>query len=259
MLFGSARYVRERALTGPNRAEFRTARWFNSSSVSINLTYAVALPCRINFRPAVSVASHSGGLATGQNFFSFSFSLSASPSLPFLPPSLLCWSAPNFSNLLQTRNFSGKACGSSFLSGFLHIDAYPPNANQGFDIPFAVVHFSGFFANMSFADNSLQVPLLSKLQEEISVLSCTEVLLVPLTTPDFSMPYNVITITCTVFALYFGSLLNALWRRVGEEERLLRGKGKKAGPLTLMLSKLFAKLQGKPWEPPKPSQSPPSK
>lgn len=47
----------------------------------------------------------------------------------------------------------------------------------------------------------------------------------PLTTPDFSMPYNVITITCTVFALYFGSLLNALRRRTGEEERLLRGKG----------------------------------
>lgn len=39
------------------------------------------------------------------------------------------------------------------------------------------------------------------------------------------MPYNVITITCTVFALYFGSLLNALRRRRGEEERLLQGKG----------------------------------
>ncbi|XP_051113184.1 uncharacterized protein LOC127239196 [Andrographis paniculata] len=146
-----------------------------------------------------------------------------------------------------------------FDKGFLHIDEYPPDANQGFDIPSAVVHFSGFLANMSFTDNSLQVPLLSKLQEEIPVLSYTEVLLVPLTTPDFSMPYNVITITCTVFALYFGSLLNALRRRVGEEERLLRGKGKKPGPLTLMLSKLLAKLQGKPWEPPKPSQSPPSK
>lgn len=62
-------------------------------------------------------------------------------------------------------------------------------------------------------------------QEKNRVLAYTEVLLVPLTTPDFSMPYNVITITCTVFALYFGSLLNALRRRVGEEQRLLKSKG----------------------------------
>lgn len=63
-------------------------------------------------------------------------------------------------------------------------------------------------------------------QERNAVLSYTEVLLVPLTTPDFSMPYNVITITCTVFALYFGSLLNGLRRRVSEEERLLKSRGK---------------------------------
>lgn len=63
------------------------------------------------------------------------------------------------------------------------------------------------------------------LQAKNSVLSYTEILLVPLTTPDFSMPYNVITITCTVFALYFGSLINALRRRVGEEERLLKSRG----------------------------------
>ncbi|KAK4440481.1 GPI transamidase component PIG-T [Sesamum alatum] len=144
-----------------------------------------------------------------------------------------------------------------FDKGFLHIDEYPPDANQGFDIPSAVVRFNDFLTNISFDDNSLKrVPILSKLEENIPVLSYTEVLLVPLTTPDFSMPYNVITITCTIFALYFGSLLNALRRRVGEEERLLREKAaKKMGPLTLMLSKLSAKLRRKQWEPPKPSSS----
>ena len=64
------------------------------------------------------------------------------------------------------------------------------------------------------------------MQEKSPVMSYTEALLVPLTTPDFSMPYNVITITCTVFALYFGSLLNVLRRRVAEEERFLKDKGK---------------------------------
>nr|KJB10182.1 hypothetical protein B456_001G188000 [Gossypium raimondii] len=117
-----------------------------------------------------------------------------------------------------------------FDKGFLHIDEYPPDANQGFDIPSAI--------------------------EKSPVMSYTEVLLVPLTTPDFSMPYNVITITCTVFALYFGSLLNALRRRVAEEERFLKDKAaKKMDRIPLLLSKLSAKLRGRHLEGP---QAPPA-
>ncbi|XP_021273638.1 GPI transamidase component PIG-T isoform X1 [Herrania umbratica] len=145
-----------------------------------------------------------------------------------------------------------------FDKGFLHIDEYPPDANQGFDIPSAIISFPNFHASMFFLeDGSLnKSPLLSKFQEKSPVMSYTEVLLVPLTTPDFSMPYNVITITCTVFALYFGSLLNVLRRRVAEEERFLKDKAtKKTGQLPLLLSKLSAKLRGRPWEPP---HSPPS-
>ncbi|KAL6968005.1 hypothetical protein U1Q18_033809 [Sarracenia purpurea var. burkii] len=141
-----------------------------------------------------------------------------------------------------------------FDKGFLHIDEYPPDANQGFDIPSALVSFPDFQASVNFLEDasSKESPLLLKLQERTRVLSYTEVLLVPLTTPDFSMPYNVITITCTVFALYFGSLLNVLRRRVGEEERFLKA-AKKNGQLPSLLSKLYAKLRGRAWEP---SQSP---
>ncbi|XVF21368.1 hypothetical protein REPUB_Repub12eG0084400 [Reevesia pubescens] len=145
-----------------------------------------------------------------------------------------------------------------FDKGFLHIDEYPPDANQGFDIPSAIISFPNFHASMIFLeDGSLnKSTLLSKFQEKSPVMSYTEVLLVPLTTPDFSMPYNVITITCTVFALYFGSLLNVLRRRVAEEERFLKDKAaKKNGQLPLLLSKLSAKLRGRRWEPP---QSPPA-
>ncbi|CAH9129527.1 unnamed protein product [Cuscuta epithymum] len=149
-----------------------------------------------------------------------------------------------------------------FDKGFLHIDEYPPDADQGFDIPSAVVSFPEFTTSLHFAeDNStVTVPILSKLQNERPVVSYTEVLLVPLTTPDFSMPYNVITITCTVLALYFGSLLNALRRRPDEEERLLKRKASKGtGRSTMLLSKLYSKLRGRPWEPHTPlSTSPPS-
>ncbi|KAM1634783.1 hypothetical protein ACFXTN_011670 [Malus domestica] len=143
-----------------------------------------------------------------------------------------------------------------FDKGFLHIDEYPPDANQGFDIPSAIISFPNFHTSMQFfKDESVdKSSILSRFQENSTVLAYTEVLLVPLTTPDFSMPYNVITITCTVCALYFGALLNVLRRRVGEEERLAKGKdANKPGRLLQLRSRLFAKLRGKQYEPPQPS------
>jgi hypothetical protein len=46
----------------------------------------------------------------------------------------------------------------------------------------------------------------------------TEPLLVNLPTPDFSMPYNVICLTCTVMAVGYGSLYNLLTRTFQVEE-----------------------------------------
>ncbi|KAH7660974.1 GPI transamidase component PIG-T protein [Dioscorea alata] len=137
-------------------------------------------------------------------------------------------------------DMNSAALAMDFDKGFLHIDEYPPDANQGFDIPSAVVSFPDFYSSRSYLeDNCLkQSPLLLKLQRT-ALQSYTEVLLVPLTTPDFSMPYNVITFTCTVLALYFGSLLNALRRRIGEEEQLLKSKdSKRVGLIPRLLSKL---------------------
>ncbi|KAK1306429.1 hypothetical protein QJS10_CPA10g01548 [Acorus calamus] len=146
-----------------------------------------------------------------------------------------------------------------FDKGFLHIDEYPPDANQGFDIPSAIVSFPDFHASAYLTDKSLsnESLLLFRFQEKNHVQSYTEVLLVPLTTPDFSMPYNVITFTCTVLALYFGSLLNVLRRRVGEEERFLKSEAAmKPGLLPNLLTKLSSKLRRKSPQPP--SSSPPS-
>ncbi|KMT05646.1 hypothetical protein BVRB_7g167820 [Beta vulgaris subsp. vulgaris] len=136
-----------------------------------------------------------------------------------------------------------------FDKGFLHIDEYPPDANQGFDIPSALITFPDFHSSLSFAEDSNVFPILSRLQKRSPALAYTEVLLVPLTTPDFSMPYNVLTITCTVFALYFGSLLNVLRKRAAEEERLLEERAKRKSSRLHQLSQmLFARLRGKPLE-----------
>ncbi|XP_050130200.1 uncharacterized protein LOC126606855 isoform X2 [Malus sylvestris] len=150
---------------------------------------------------------------------------------------------------------------SDFDKGFLHIDEYPPDANQGFDIPSAIISFPHFHTSIQFfKDKSVdKSSILSRFQENSAVLAYTEVLLVPLTTPDFSMPYNVITITCTIYALYFGALLNVLRRRVGMEERLAKSKdaNKPGRPLQLR-SRLSAKLRGRPYQPPRQSSTPSS-
>lgn len=41
----------------------------------------------------------------------------------------------------------------------------------------------------------------------------TTSLLVDLATPDFSMPYNVIIMSCSLIAMIFGSVFNALTRK----------------------------------------------
>lgn len=53
--------------------------------------------------------------------------------------------------------------------GFLHIDEYPPDANQGFDIPSALIRFPEIKTKMHlFEDKSAcKSPILSKLQVPI--------------------------------------------------------------------------------------------
>lgn len=65
----------------------------------------------------------------------------------------------------------------------------------------------------------------------------SESLLINLPTPDFSMPYNVICLACTVVALAFGPLHNMTTKRL-----VLRKKEEaKKGLLQRLKEKLFRK------------------
>jgi phosphatidylinositol glycan class T len=75
-----------------------------------------------------------------------------------------------------------------FEKAILRYTEYPPDANRGFDIAPAVITIGN-----------------------VSIRTTT--LLLPLPTPDFSMPYNVIILTSTVMALSFGFIFNLLVRR----------------------------------------------
>ncbi|KAL4896157.1 GPI transamidase component PIG-T [Aspergillus ambiguus] len=81
-----------------------------------------------------------------------------------------------------------------FEKAVLRYTEYPPDANRGFNVAPAVIKIRG--------DN-----------QDTPVYIRTTSLLLPLPTPDFSMPYNVIILTSTVIALAFGSIFNLLVRR----------------------------------------------
>ncbi|KAG5463534.1 MAG: GPI transamidase component PIG-T, partial [Olpidium bornovanus] len=70
-----------------------------------------------------------------------------------------------------------------FEKVFLKYTEHPPDANRGFDLgDVSLIGMTGY-------------------QQRVY----TGNLLVSLPTPDFSMPYNVITLTCTLVALFLGS------------------------------------------------------
>jgi phosphatidylinositol glycan class T len=91
-----------------------------------------------------------------------------------------------------------------FEKAVLRYTEYPPDANRGFNVAPAVIRI----LDETNADGSRK-----------DVYIRTTSLLLPLPTPDFSMPYNVIILTSTVMALAFGSIFNLLVRRfVGVDE-----------------------------------------
>ncbi|KAG2501150.1 hypothetical protein HYH03_000965 [Edaphochlamys debaryana] len=80
----------------------------------------------------------------------------------------------------------------AFTKAFLTAFEYPPDAHRGFDVPAAVVSYM----------DPLAAPELY-----------TPGLLVPLAAPDFSIPYNVICLSSTLLAVYFGAGLKMLLGR----------------------------------------------
>ncbi|TIC11903.1 Gpi16 subunit, GPI transamidase component [Wallemia mellicola] len=72
---------------------------------------------------------------------------------------------------------------------FLQYADYAPDIHRGVDIPPGVLLFN---------------------RDDETRFQYTTPLLIDLATPDFSMPYNVIIITSTVIALFFGSVYNIL-------------------------------------------------
>lgn len=117
-----------------------------------------------------------------------------------------------------------------FEKAILRYTEYPPDANRGFDVAPAVIRLLPSDSN----SNNQRVYLR------------TTSLLLPLPTPDFSMPYNVIILTSTVMALGFGHIFNLLVRRfVGADEVENWKAGGLRGMLQGRIERLRARFLGK--------------
>ncbi|XP_047462609.1 GPI transamidase component PIG-T [Mugil cephalus] len=110
-----------------------------------------------------------------------------------------------------------------FERALLKWTEYTPDPNHGFYVGSSVI--SSLVPSTVAMDTNITqtLPLFGSFfpcKEESSyfVRVYTEPLLVNLPTPDFSMPYNVICLTCTVVAVGYGSLYNLLTRSFQIEE-----------------------------------------
>ncbi|XP_041859511.1 GPI transamidase component PIG-T [Melanotaenia boesemani] len=125
--------------------------------------------------------------------------------------------------LVQLPPHSATEVTVQFERALLKWTEYTPDPNHGFYVGSSVIS-SLVPSTVAMGTNITQEqPLFSSFfpcKEETSyfVRVYTEPLLVNLPTPDFSMPYNVICLTCTVVAVGYGSLYNLLTRSFQIEE-----------------------------------------
>ncbi len=93
------------------------------------------------------------------------------------------------------------------IKPFLRYTEHPPDAQRGWDLPPAVL--------VPLLPNNISTDATSTLEQwnQRPRRMYTSILLVDLATPAFSMPYNVIIMSCTLIALIFGSVFNMLTRK----------------------------------------------
>ncbi|THH31595.1 hypothetical protein EUX98_g2584 [Antrodiella citrinella] len=131
--------------------------------------------------------------------------VSYTPPVPHLRPTL-------FQALLTLPPKGTLHLTMDVMKPFLRYTEHPPDAERGWDLPPAV--FVPLISGSAEATNDTHRGNVAGLySRNQSRRMYTSVLLVDLATPDFSMPYNVIIMSCTLIALIFGSVFNLLTRK----------------------------------------------
>ncbi|KAM9968994.1 hypothetical protein ACTFIW_000401 [Dictyostelium discoideum] len=193
---------------------------FNTENYAINITYFQAIPwyLRLYFHTLKFNIESGGEKSIDNNSSPFLLYKNISPAETRSSPSTIELSFEMPPNSVASMSIE-------FDKVFLHYTEHPPDANRGFDLGSGVVtafikssngnegdaiHLE--WSNETYNNNNNNNRNNDK-SSIIPVRIYTEGLLITLPTPDFSMLYNVITLTGTVFALFFGSMINILIRR----------------------------------------------
>jgi GPI-anchor transamidase subunit T len=115
-----------------------------------------------------------------------------------------------FQSILTIPGQSTLILSIDVTKAFLRYTEHPPDAQRGWDLPPAV--FTPLVPPDLDADASDSLPSGGR-RETLGRRIYTSTLLVDLATPDFSMPYNVIVLSCTLMAFIFGTVFNMMARK----------------------------------------------
>jgi GPI-anchor transamidase subunit T len=201
-----------RSATGDDQLRFEVARGADADAgaddgAAVPFVWFDALPWQMRIflhTLQCSVNGRAVSLASGDWFTSVRFE----PSDDRVSPTVI-----ELRGALR-RNES-LVCTAHFQRAFMAWTEFPPDAHRGYDMGAAVleVERSGASAGQPLSWS----PSLPAAQQARGVRRLyTPGFQIILPTPDFSMPYNVICLTGTVWALYFGNLFNTLVRRYGQ-------------------------------------------
>ncbi|KAH8929285.1 Gpi16-domain-containing protein [Atractiella rhizophila] len=130
------------------------------------------------------------------------------PLLPRYVPAQARKRATTIEHPFRLPPFSTLRVTIDFQPAFLRYTEYPPDPHRGLDIPSALVIVLPLQSNVSFLALTQNW---SRIDGQ-RIYSSNSLVVVP--TPDFSMPYNVIMMTCTVLMLGWGGVFNVCTRRL---------------------------------------------
>jgi GPI-anchor transamidase subunit T len=127
---------------------------------------------------------------------------------------------------------------------FLSIDHFPGDANRGFEIPPAQAEFRVALDGTDVCHRILEQTYSNHNHASpvITLYSNSVLLLAPL--PDMSMPFNVLSFTCTLYVFVIGSLVNLLVKKISAQMKATLQEGNNTdSKLKILLRKMRTKLQ----------------
>ena len=124
---------------------------------------------------------------------------------------------------------------------FINVDYFPADANRGFDIPPMIVQI----LNLELDGTDICHDILQQTYRDsipmVTLYSNTLLLLAPL--PDMSMPFNVLSFTCTFYVFVIGSLMNLLLKKVSAQMKAKIDDTPKESKIQLLKRHIRTKLQ----------------